>query len=159
MYSVNTNALSLNSVDVSPKLTSKSRQLGSFDNLPEQGRLFTQNSFKVEGKADNNSVIVAANRVRIMPIVVKGGSFSEDFRLKPGVNEVVLYESNKEKEQLKIIKLFYLELTKETLSEDKEATDEADILKAKLQAKVLELRNKPRSMPNESAIGPANQTG
>jgi len=140
------NAFSFNSVEITPNLTGKNKQLANFANLPEQGTLLTKNVLKLEGKADKESIIVAANRLEILPIQVKNGSFSEELRLKPGVNEIVLYESLKEKEQLKILKLFYLELAKESGSDNTEATEEADILKAKLEAKVLELRNKPQKV-------------
>ena len=141
-----TNTLVRNSVQITPILTGKSGgQLSEFANLPKSETLLTKNTLKIEGKADNKSLIVVADRLEIKPLQVKNGSFSEEFRLKPGMNEIVLYESLKEKEQLKILKLYYLELAKQSNSEP-EATEEADILKAKLEAKVLELRNKPQKV-------------
>jgi len=136
------NTLSLNSVEITPKLTDKSKQLAQFSNLPAQEALLTKNQLTLTGKADEESILIAANRLEIVPLLVKKGAFTSEIRLKPGVNEIVLYESLKDREQLKILKLFYLEVAKES-KPDSEATEEADILKDKLEAKVLELRNKP----------------
>ena len=133
---------------VSPKITSSMGSLASFANLPKNGTLLTKNSINIKGQGDQNSSIFVANQTKIEPVKISKKAFDQEFLLKPGLNEIVLFEVNKDKEQLKVLKLFYLQTGKASNLSDETATKEADILKKKLEEKVLELRDNPKRVVN-----------
>lgn len=138
-----------NNIDITPRTTTNNQELAEFDNLPKQEEILTKGTLRLSGRAQKSGIIVAANRLAIVPIPVKGGEFREEFDLKPGTNEMVLYDQNGDKEQLKIIKLYYLSLSNDTPEgSGKEASGEANLLKKKLEAKVIELRNNPTKVVN-----------
>lgn len=145
----NNNSASLpDSQVVSPKLAGNTGSLAKFDRLPKNGSLLTKNTINIQGTASKNSALFIANQTKILPVPIIKNAFNQDFRLKPGLNELILFEVNKDREQLKVLKLYYLETGKSTSSMDKTATEEADILKQKLEEKVLELRDNPKRVVN-----------
>src|SRR3989339_61188 len=134
-----------NTANLTPRTTDKSTKLAQFDKLPVNGALLTNKILVIQGQADKNSNLLIADQLEIRPITIRGNQFKQELQLKPGLNEIALFELNGEKEQLKVLKLYYLQTQNIDVSSDQsEATDEADVLKQKLEEKVLQLRNNPK---------------
>lgn len=130
---------------LAPKTTAKSAKLAVFDKLPQNSALLTKNSLTISGQADLASNLFIANQLELLPIKIGKTGFSHNLKLKPGLNEIIMFELNQDKEQLKVLKVFYFQAQKVNLDSSKtEATKEADVLKEKLEDKVLELRNSPK---------------
>lgn len=140
---------SITSTQITPRDAVGAHKLASLSQLPENGSIVLQSKLRFKGKAGNDSALLIGNRLTIEPIPVRKGKFNHEFTLKPGTNEIVLFELNADKEQLKVLKLYYLALVNQTEpKEETVATEEADILKHKLEQKVLELRSKPSRVVN-----------
>ena len=134
-----------NTANLTPRVTAKSGRLAIFDKLPQNEALLTQKAVTISGKADNNSNLLIANQLQILAVKIRGNQFEQELPLKPGLNEIALFELNGDKEQLKVLKLYYLQTQNIDINSDEsESTAEADILKQKLEEKVLELRNNPK---------------
>lgn len=130
---------------LTPRATGKSVVLATFNNLPKNNALLTKNSFTISGKAELSSHLFLVNQLELTPIKINKTGFEQSLKLKPGLNEIVFFELNQDKEQLKVLKVFYFEAQNSTIkTTEKEASQEADLLKEKLEDKVLELRNSPK---------------
>jgi len=144
--STNTSA-NFQATGLTPRATMKSATLATFSNLPKNNALLNKNSITISGKAEASSHLFLANQLELTPIKINKTGFEQSLKLKPGLNEIVLFELNQDKEQLKVLKVFYFEPQNLNLkTETKEATKEADLLKEKLEDKVLELRNSPKQV-------------
>lgn len=146
--------------ETSSQSGSESAKLAVFNALPENGSLLTQQSLIIKGKAEKNSRLFFANQLQLGAIPVKGGEINQNLNLKPGLNEIVLFETNNDKEQLKVLRVYYFKTQDNNFKPNEEATKEADILKEKLEEKVLELRNNPKQVINGQikVIGEKNLT-
>jgi len=130
------------------KEKAKSVKLADFGNLPKNGTLSKKSTLSIKGKAENSSHLFWVSQIGLSSIKISGGSFDDEIQLKPGLNEIVLFELNNDKEQLKVLRVYYFQPQEAVLKKDEEATDEADILKEKLEDKVFELRNSPQKVVN-----------
>ncbi len=127
----------LKTIGLTPRPTIKTAALASFSKLPENNALLTSDGFYIEGKADSSSRLLLANQLELTPLKIVKSNFRYWLKLKPGANKIVFLELNQDKEQLKVLKVFYLQLPGGNLKTDKkEATKEADLLKEKLEDKV-----------------------
>ncbi len=138
----------INSMEITPRITAKTSKLAMFDKLPESNTITNASALTLSGKAGKDLGIFAGNILGLHHLPVKDGKFEFKLPLKPGLNEVAIFETGGENERLKILKIYYLapapSIVARTDSEEKKATDEAEVLKDKLEQKVLELREKAR---------------
>ncbi|MFA6005980.1 MAG: hypothetical protein WC775_05885 [Patescibacteria group bacterium] len=113
-----------------------------FKNLPKPNEINTTGKITVQGTAEDGTTIFVQTLSETTPLVVKKGAFSSEVSLKPGYNEIVISTHKKTNDQVKVLKLFYFQKNIELTSAPKEpqATSEAELLKDKLEKKVLELR-------------------
>jgi len=133
---------------VIPKTTSKAGKFAEYKALPATNSLLNSDSFTLKGKAQDNSHLFVVNQLGIEPVSIEKGQFKKQVALKPGRNDLVLFELNNKKEQIKALRLYSFQIRKSTApnNDDEEATKEAGILKEKLEDKVIELRNSPKSV-------------
>lgn len=113
-----------------------------FSGIPENNSLLKSNKLTIKGTSDNKAVIVLVDNVNVRIIPVKKGQLSETINLKPGLNQIAVSSYDKVQDLLKILNVYYLTPyeNKLLITENKKATDEAEILKQKLEKEVLEMR-------------------
>jgi hypothetical protein len=133
---------------LTPQLTTKAARPAEFNKLPQSGSLVSKNKLQISGKAENNNHLFVLNELLIAPVKMDNSQFEYELSLKPGLNKIILYDLYGEKEQLKMLKLFYFEAQESVLSKNDEenSSKEADLLKSKLEDKVLELRDNPQTV-------------
>ena len=131
--------------NLTPRTGAKSAKLAEFTNLPKNNALLNKNTLNIAGTAEKTSHLFWGNQLELSTIKITNNKFNQTIKLKPGLNEIVFFELNSDKEQLKVLKVFYFQAQNTNLKTDSdEATKEADVLKEKLEDKVLELRNSPK---------------
>jgi hypothetical protein len=144
--------LTVGSVQITPEITTKASQLATYSKLPENESIVNNETLNISGKADNNSAMFLASLNGISNINVLKGKFSQKIELKPGLNELAILEYSGDNERLKLIKIYFYQKSAETKNytskTEETSTSEADILKDKLENKVIELRESPERAVN-----------
>jgi hypothetical protein len=150
----NSTALTVGSVQITPQITTKGSQLATYSSLPESGSVVNSDTLNISGKAGKDSLIFAASLNNISNISIKNNKFLEKLKLKPGLNEIALLEYSNDNERLKLLKIYFYKKNSDTKSftteSEKESSSEADLLKDKLESKVIELRESPETAINGS---------
>ena len=142
-------SLTTTTQQITPKLTQTANVgFAQYSELPKNEMLTFANSVKISGKANNSLSLFSANELSIEHIPVKKGTFSKEVTLKPGRNNIALFENSLSQERTKVLKVFHYRkpATKPKLlsiTDKIDATSEASILESKLEQKVIELRDKP----------------
>lgn len=117
-----------------------------FDTLPRINEILTKTPFEIKGFNRGFDLLVAANTSGIKTLrLKKSGPFKLTVELSPGFNRIILNAHAGKTVQVKVINVFYFKkravVPTPTLAEEAEATNEAAILKKKLEQKVFELRS------------------
>lgn len=137
--------LTIKTANITPKVTTQNTQFASYKKLPKDNTIFNKNKLAIAGEAEPGVLIFAANLMETKHIPVKNKQFSDSLSLKPGLNEIILYEVNGDNDQTQTLPVYYFQSNQNiTVESEEEASSEADVLKEKLESEALELRNKPK---------------
>ena len=141
--------LTVKTANITPKVTTQETQFATFKKLPKDNSIYNEGTIIIAGKADSSVLVFAANLVETKHLPIKNKQFSESLNLKPGLNEIVLYEINGDNDQTQILPIYYFKPNQGKVENEKEeATREADVLKEKLEAEALKLRDEPKQAIN-----------
>jgi hypothetical protein len=127
-------------ITVTPKTLTAQQTV--FKNLPTSNDINTTGKLTVGGTTEDGTTLFVQTLSETTPITVQKGVFSSRIVLKPGYNELIISTHKKTSDQVKVLKLFYFqkESVLTPVPSQAEATSEAELLKGKLEKKVMELR-------------------
>lgn len=116
-----------------------------FTRIPDNNKIVSKDTVLIAGETEKDAFLFIQTLFGIENIALNKGKFSHELKLKPGLNEIIIAEHRGDKQQTKIVKVFFLKpMEKDKASTDEESTSEAKLLKEKLEEKVLELRDKAK---------------
>ena len=126
----------------SPKVV----QAAKYSGIPDAFTVVNNDSITVKISEPNGALFVFQTALNIESSR-HNKVFTQKIALKPGYNRIIISAVGKNNTQNNTFDLFYLPIQKEQLTvteEEPKATSEAEVLKGKLEQKVLQLRSEAK---------------